>query len=167
MATRALAKARSHRKLFVLSAGAVLSLTGAAKLCSAFGSARILAISDPLLGLHFRHLMFLVGVLELVIASACFFDKSSERGLVLVSWLTTNVFAYRLALREIGWHRPCHCLGNVTDAIHVSPQLADSVTKGALAYLLIGSYTLLFFLWRRNRLASLAASSNRTFVRTS
>jgi hypothetical protein len=54
----------------------------------------------------------------------------------------------------MGWHRACNCLGNFTDAIHVSPQIADNVMKGVLAYLLIGSYATLFWLWRQRKKAT-------------
>jgi len=54
---------------------------------------------------------------------------------------------YRLGLWWMHWHRPCSCLGNLTDALHISPQVADNVMKVLLAYLLIGSYGLL--IWKR------------------
>jgi hypothetical protein len=49
----------------------------------------------------------------------------------------------------VGWHKPCSCLGNLTDALHIPPQTADTAMKIILAYLLIGSYGNLFWLWRQ------------------
>jgi cbb3-type cytochrome oxidase subunit 3 len=40
-------------------------------------------------------------------------------------------------------------LGNLTDALHIPPQAADTAMKIILAYLLIGSYATLFWLWRQ------------------
>jgi hypothetical protein len=40
-------------------------------------------------------------------------------------------------------------LGNLTDALHISPQTGDIAMKIILAYLLIGSYATLFWLWRQ------------------
>ena len=45
----------------------------------------------------------------------------------------------------------CDVLGNLTDALHISPQTADTAMKIILGYLLVGSYGLLFWLWRQNR----------------
>jgi hypothetical protein len=42
--------------------------------------------------------------------------------------------------------KPCKCLGNLTDAIHIPPQTAESVMKITLAYLLVGSYVTLFYI---------------------
>ena len=40
-------------------------------------------------------------------------------------------------------------MGNLTDALHIPPQTADTAMKIILAYLLIGSYASLFWLWRQ------------------
>jgi hypothetical protein len=135
-------------KWFLLSAGGVLAVTGIAKIWSTFGQARLMAVTDPLLGLTFGHLMVLVGGAELGIALACLFSRRQALLLGLVAWLATNFVVYRLGLRWMDWHRPCGCMGNLTDALHLSPQLADSIMKGILGYLLVGSYALLVRRWR-------------------
>lgn len=139
------------KKHILVSAGAILALTGLAKVWSAFGSARLLNTPDPLLGIPFGHLMLAVGVLELLIASVCLFSHAQKLSLALVAWLATNFVIYRLGLWWIGYHKPCSCLGNLTDALHISPQTADTAMKIILAYLLIGSYGGLFWLWRSGR----------------
>jgi hypothetical protein len=70
----------------------------------------------------------------------------------VIAWLATNFFVYRCGLWWMGWHRPCSCMGNLTDALHIRPEVADNIMKVILAYLLIGSYGLLFWQWRANRL---------------
>jgi hypothetical protein len=62
-----------------------------------------------------------------------------------------TTLVYRLGLWWMDWHRPCNCLGNLTDALHISPQAADNVMKVLLAYLLIGSYALLSWHWRQKQ----------------
>ncbi len=47
---------------FILSAGAILALTGAAKVWSGLGTAKVLAVSDPIIGIQFGHLMLVVGI---------------------------------------------------------------------------------------------------------
>jgi hypothetical protein len=151
MTTKESTRVNVLRSLFVLSSGAALLLTGTAKLCSASGSVRILATIDPVLGLQFRHLMFIAGALELAIGSLCLFRKFVTLAVTSVAWLATNLLAYRLCMWWVGWHRPCRCLGNFTDAMHISPQVSDNVMKGVLAYLLFGSYVILLSQWLNKR----------------
>jgi|SRR5215471_9820322 len=136
---------------FFWTAGVVLLLTGIAKGWSAIGQAKLLAAADPITGISFGHLMLLVAVLELGIAGICLFGKSQKFALGLIAWLSTNFVIYRLGLWWMGWKRPCSCLGNLTDALHLSPQLADNIMKCVLAYLLVGSYGLLIWQWRESK----------------
>ena len=83
-------------------------------------------------------------------------------GFMTIAFLATNLAVYRSALWFIGWHRPCNCLGNLADALHVPPQVADNVMKGVLAYLLIGSYGTLFWLWRQKSKAVATSAPSGT-----
>ena len=143
----------TYTRNYILSASAILALTGAAKVWSAFGNAKLLAVADPIVGITFGHLMLVVGMAEIVIALFCFFGKSQKVALGLVAWLATNFVVYRLGLWWVGYHKPCSCLGNLTDALHISPQTADTAMKILLSYLFIGSYTALFWLWNEQRKA--------------
>ena len=146
-----------QRKLisvFICSAGVLLLATAIAKLVSAGGSARILQYPDPILEISFRNVFWIVGITELIIAFVCFLGKRLGLQSVLVAWLATSFLAYRLGLWWSGWQRPCSCLGNLVDAIHISPQVADNVMKGVLTYLLIGSYATLFWLWKQRKKAA-------------
>ena len=138
-------------KPFLTGAGAVLVLTGLAKAFSAIGSARALDTADPLIGIPFRQLLLLVGLAELLIAFFCLFTDKRRFSLLAVAWLSTNFLVYRLGLWVIGWHRPCGCMGSLSDMLHLSPKAADNIMKGVLAYLLVGSYLLLFLQWRAAR----------------
>ncbi len=60
---------------FILSAGAILALTGIAKVWSGLGDSKFLAVVDPIIGIKFGPLMLAVGVAEIVIALVCFFSK--------------------------------------------------------------------------------------------
>ena len=137
--------------LFVGSAGTVLMVTGLAKAFSAIGPARALDAVDPLIGTPFRELLLLVGLVELLIAFFCLFTDKRRLSLLAVAWISTNFLVYRVGLWFIGWHRPCGCMGSLSDMLHLSPRAADNIMKGLLAYLLIGSYALLFAQWRQRR----------------
>jgi hypothetical protein len=106
-------------------------------------------MADPITSISFGHLLTVVGGLELVVASICLFAKSQTMKLGLIAWLATNFVVYRCGLWWMGWHRPCSCMGNLTDALHIPPEVADNIMKVVLAYLLVGSYGLLF--WRYSK----------------
>lgn len=137
--------------MFTYSAGVLLLTTSTAKLISASGSARILQTSDPVLFLSFRDVFWVVGTIELVVAFICFFGKRLGLQVGLVAWLTTYFVVYRLGLLWVGYQKPCSCMGDLTDALHISPQVADNAMKIVLAYLLLGSYATLFWLWKEKR----------------
>ena len=136
---------------FPLSAGAILAITGIAKIWSGLGNSKFLAVVDPIIGIKFGQLMLVVGVAEIVIASICFFNKRQTLTLGLVAWMSTTFVVYRIGLWWMDWKKPCSCLGNLTDALHISPQTADNIMKVLLAYLLIGSYGLLIWQWKKRR----------------
>lgn len=136
---------------FVFSAVVVLAVTGIAKVWSGLGNSKLMAVVDPIIGIKFGQLMLAVGLAEIAIALVCCFSKRQTLALGLVAWVSTNFVVYRLGLWWMNWHRPCNCLGNLTDALHLSPQTADNLMKVILAYLLIGSYGLLFWDWRQRK----------------
>ncbi len=137
-------------KWFRCSAGVILAITGIVKLWGAFFGPKIMTTVDPIFGLQFGQLIVMAGLLELGTAFSCL-AANSEMSLMLIGWLATTLAAYRFGLWAIDWHHPCHCLGNLTDAVHIPPQMADSVMKFVLAYLLFGSYATLFLLSRHRR----------------
>lgn len=136
---------------FAISSGVILAVTGVAKLVSTFGAAGILAHDDPILGMSFRHLMLIAGAAECVIASVCFVPRFSTVAVVLTGYLGSLLLLYRMGLVWMDWSRPCPCLGNLTDALHISPAAADTAVKCMLAYLLVGSYSLMFWMWQQRR----------------
>ena len=151
---------------FIVSAGVLLLATAAAKLVSAGGNAHILQFPDPILVIPYRHVFWAVGGLELVIALICLFSNRTRLQAGLVAWLATSFVIYRLALYLSGYHGLCHCLGNLTDALRISPQAADTAMKIVLAYLLVGSYTTLFWLWRQKRKAPPSTPSTDATIST-
>ncbi len=123
--------------------------TGLAKAFGATGPARILDAADPLFGIRFRHLLLLVGLLELLVAWWCFSAPRRTFTMAAVAALATNFLLYRVGLWALGWKQPCHCMGTLTDALHMAPPTADHIMKGLLAYLLVASYLGLRGRWRK------------------
>jgi hypothetical protein len=138
-------------RFFCFSAGIVLCSTALAKLVAAGGKAGSLVATDPILGLSFQNVLWIVGMIEVSIALICFLVSASVLKVVLLAWLATAFVVYRLGLLGIGFTQPCACLGSLTDAIGLSPEAADIIAVGILLYLLLGSYFALLCLWRRQR----------------
>jgi hypothetical protein len=145
----------------VYTFAAILVVTGLAKVWTAFSHTKLLTVIDPVLGVQFGHLMLAVGGLEIAIAGVCVFRKLHTLSLALVAWLGTLFCVYRIGFVLMDWHRPCGCLGNLTDALRISPQTADTTMKIILAYLLVGSFGSLIWIWRQKRLALRAAISKQ------
>lgn len=136
---------------FIHSSGILFLLTAGAKLISVTGTAAILNNPDPVFLISFRHIFYAAAVAELSVAAICLFNKNRELQAGLIAMLATNFMLYRLGLYWQGYRSPCPCLGNLTDTLHIPPQTADTAMKIILGYLLIGSYTTLFWLWKGKR----------------
>jgi hypothetical protein len=111
---------------------------------------------DPLLGLRFRHLALLVGLLVLLVALFSMLTPRRALSVAAVARLATNFVVSRGGLSIIGWHRPCGCLGSLTDLLHRWRDAADNVMKVALAYLPLWGYGILFHQCRQVRGAGAA-----------
>jgi len=142
---------KSFSQCFILSAGAILAITGIAKVWTALAGTKVLAVVDPIVGIQFRHLMIGTGAMELAVALLCLFSKRTGLAGLLVGWLSTTFLVYRLGLWWLDLKAPCSCLGSLTGALHIQPHTADNIMKIVLAYLLIGSYGLIFWHWRQKR----------------
>lgn len=140
-------------KAYLKIATVILVITALAKLSSVAGSSQLLSVADPVLGTSFSTSLLFAAAIELIVAAICLF-RSAVDGLVAVAWLSTVFLTYRVALWWTGWQKPCSCLGNLTDALHISPELADNVMKGLLAFMFIGSVSLLILHCRQGRAGS-------------
>jgi hypothetical protein len=140
-------------RLFILSAGIILLLTGAAKWVSASGSAAILRTADPVVRISFRHLFWMVGLIEMGVGAFCLLRKPFPLQAALVAGLAASFAGYRLALRWSDYQSPCPCLGTLTQALGISPAAASSLMTGLLAYLFFGSFIILI-IWLMGSRAS-------------
>jgi hypothetical protein len=134
-------------RLFLLSSGILLLFTSISKIISGLGSDRVLETQDPLFLISYRSLFLIFGIFELGVALWSLIAKYTVFRIGLIAWLATCFAIYRISMPWIGYLKPCPCLGSLTSAIHISPKIADDVMKVVLAYLLIGSYTILFWFW--------------------
>jgi hypothetical protein len=139
------------RRFFIWSVIAILFLTSIAKLVSATGSARVLELPDPLLGISNRHLLWAGGLLETLLMMVLLISSRPVLQLALIAWLGSIFAVYRvgiLAMAPPKYH--CPCLGTVTQKLGLSPAVADQIMLVLLLYLLLGS--LVFLLGERLKL---------------
>lgn len=130
-------------KVFLKLVALILCVTALAKFWSVgAGTAAILDVTDPLIGLRFRFVMLIAAVMEVCVAMMCLVRRPAI-GLAGTLWISSAFILYRIGLWSIGWHRPCSCLGDLTSALHISSQAADNMMKGVLAFMLVGSTVLL------------------------
>ena len=128
---------------FAKIGGLVFAVTGVAKVVSAFGKAKLLDYHDPITNITFRHLILLAAIVEIAVALFCLLSNKSVLGTKLIAWLATVFIGYRVGLWLVHWKSPCACLGTLTDAVHIPPEVADIVMKAILGYLAFGSYFIL------------------------
>ena len=138
-----------YPKIIIYSSAVLLFVTAVAKIISGFGSSRILERNDPLFQLSYRNLFLIAGILELGVAGYCILGRHIVMRIGVVAWISTVIFVYRIGVMWVGYQKSCPCLGTLTGALRISPQTADTAMQITLAYLLLGSYATLLWLWRQ------------------
>ena len=126
-------------RLFLNSVAAVLFVTASAKLVSAFGSAKILYLHDPLLSLPYRELFLWAAVLEFAVLGVLLSAVRDKVKLCLIGWAAGMFLLYRMANWILDSRAPCPCLGTLTDSLRIPPGLADAVLLSLLSYMSIGT----------------------------
>jgi hypothetical protein len=130
---------------FISSAFVILAATGAAKIFSAITGGDVLQAFDPVFGISLRRLFVVVGGIEIVVALVCLLGQRTGFQAGLLLWLAVSFVVYRLGLLLLGNPKFCGCLGTLTGALHISPQVADFAMKVISVYLLLGSCATLFW----------------------
>lgn len=141
-------KEASFVVMFVRSAGILLAVTALAKLTSSFGTDRILDYPDPVFLLKNRHVFVILGVMELIVSFYCFLSNNQKTQASIIAIVSSNILLYRLGVYWLGYKGLCPCLGSMSSVLHVSPRVFDTALQIIMAYLLIGGYALLIYLWR-------------------
>jgi hypothetical protein len=135
-------------KKFLFSCSIILTLTALAKLYSLTGHAGILGLSDPLLGVSNRVLLWAAGVLELGVVVFLLLTEDDMRKCACICCLAFVFATYRLGIFWLHHPQPCPCLGTLTQKLRIRPETADLFLKWMLAYMLLGS---VFFLAKEFR----------------
>lgn len=129
-------------RIFLRSCAFCLALASAAKLFSAAGSAKILDLDDPLLGVTNRNLMNIVGCCEFGGVVYLFISNSVvwRSGICLAFGI--NFSLYRIWSLFLGV-KVCPCLGTLTDQLHLRPEIVDGLLWLFLIYMMAGSVVIM------------------------
>lgn len=138
-------------RMFLLSCCVILTLTAGAKLYSATDHVGILEVTDPLLGVSNRALLWTVGVLELGIAVFLLAGKNDIIKCACVGWLALNFALYRLGMFWLHPGKLCPCLGTLTHKLHLKPETANWILWLIVIYMLSGSVFFLVREWQHRR----------------
>ena len=147
--------ARRWGVLLWLAAG-LLFLFGGAKLLSVFGIAAILLAPEPIFNIRYKYFLFTSGLLEWGLALVILRFRRSHPNdcfLALIAFCT-SAWLYRYALYQSNHRGPCPCLGTLTQAINISPGLANQLSIAVLILLSVGSTggLLAYYISRGDRL---------------
>lgn len=130
-------------KYFFWLAAGLLITAALSKLISAFGNAQILNRGDVLLRIPHRAVFVIAAAAELLVAWVCLKERDILWKSTVLAWLASGFVMYHLGLLWIHYPAPCKCLGSLTDKLHITPQMARILMLGIVAYLALGSYTIL------------------------
>lgn len=129
-------------RVFKWSVAFLLLTTALAKFVSS-GATASAHVTDPIFGVAFREIFWTAGSVELGVALICLVSRNTLVTMGTIAWLATNLALYRLGLWWVGSSKPCGCLGGLTDALHLSLPAANLLLEIVLAYMLVGSYSIL------------------------
>jgi len=133
-------------KWFFNFSGATLLLTSLAKLYSAAGHAKVLAVQDQLLHLGYRPLMILTATVEVAVAVFLFKGRSDVRRCLVLLWLSGNFLFYHLGNYLLGVQL-CPCLGQLTERLPLPKGLAELVFQFLALYWFLTSLNMLWREW--------------------
>jgi hypothetical protein len=100
---------------------------------------------------EYRYVFLIVGTIELTASLICFIAKTPLLQVGILAWLASCFLLYRIFLICVGYVKPCSCLGSMTTTIHISPETANNIMKIIMLYLMIGSYTAVYFLLKQSK----------------
>jgi hypothetical protein len=122
---------------FLLSAGAILLLSGANMTLDAVGVAQVFDLPDPVFGLRYRHVLLCFALMEVYAAWLLLFTNRPTVALGFLVWLCLAHSAYRIGLFEMGWPHPWPLIAGFSNSWKLSPFAADGIFAGATLYLLV------------------------------
>lgn len=125
-------------RFFLFTALVFLTLTGAAKLISAFGTVGILSKNDPVLEIPTRWLLILAGGLEMAVVAGLLFSRRRSLLSMAVAVLGAQFLLYRAVFQIGQYSRGCPCLGDFTEWAHLPDLTINRILLAVAGWLCIG-----------------------------
>lgn len=147
-------------KLFIYSAGGILLAAALIRFIVAAGSAAVLSLPDPLLGIPLRYAVLMAGFIELTVAVICLFSRQAQLQVAWLAWLATNYVVFWIGALVIHCQIQGTCLGSLTDPLLLARGITGYIVEVIPFYLVLGSYAAGLWLWfsKEGRVAQLAAA---------
>jgi DNA-directed RNA polymerase subunit RPC12/RpoP len=138
-------------RFFTNSAGTLLLAVALAMFIANWASAGLTQPHDPVLMVPMQNLFWIVGIIALVVAMICLFDKRVWLKITLVLWLAVNLFAYQIGFLLKGSHAGFSVyLNSLAEAFGITSHTAYLILEIVFLYLLVGSLASLLWLWVGN-----------------
>lgn len=124
---------------FVASAALILCFTAVVKFMSFVEGGELLNRTDPVLGVRFSPLFFVVAMVELLVAALAVAWRNDISSGILLAGLSSVFMAYRLTIYSLGWQGFCPCLGNFSNWSGINNHQLGTIMTFVAAYLFLGS----------------------------
>ena len=144
-----------YEKWFLVSAFAVLLLTGGTKIWSAAGDVPLLDRTEGVFGVAHRWVYLGSGLLELGIAGYLILGRNSQMKLALLLSLGMSFAGYRVCRRMLNISEPCSCLGTVTEWLGRFERLVEPALLILVGYFIVGSFSFLAMRFRKGAIMNL------------
>lgn len=133
------------------SVSGVLLVAGTAKLVTTLGHAQILRFNDPVFSQPIRQVLAMAALIELVCVIFIFWQRHPVPRLLAIAWLGSGFLLYRFFLHVLKAPKPCSCLGNLGDWLHIAPSNIALLLLVLNCYMFLGALILLVAIARADR----------------
>jgi hypothetical protein len=134
-------------RIFIHSAGVLLLAMATVLFVGNWIDTSFIQPHDPVFSISMRNLFWIVAGGFFAVALLCLFGERAFQQMLWVAWLATNFELYQLSMVYSGSRSLNVYLGSFHEVLGISTGTMGLMTEIVFAYLLIGSYAVLFWLW--------------------
>lgn len=121
--------------------------------------------ADPLFSfLDWREMLLTAATLEILVVLWIWRSKSAVGKAWVTLWFTALVSAYRVGLKEVGFHGYCPCLGYWANWLALSKVEVNAIALGLLGTMGIGSLAIIVYYAVRNPTPRLLVGNQSTLL---
>lgn len=131
--------------------GIILTVMGIVMLLAAWEDWLLLRRRDGLFGVRIRAVLAIAGVLHLAVSGRLFATRDLMRQGLLLLWIGLNHAVYRIGQAWLKAAMPLPILRVIGMKVGIQAQTLDIYWKLFMVCLLVGSFLVLVFEWRRRK----------------